>query len=121
MYWLSRGRPPYSVFDLARIRGEREPENLYDHKHPASSADLQKDFTLTASVGKPECTWAQSGEPIIDRAGIREALQKLSYPLYFLDYETFSPAIPLFDGYSAAYQQMVFHGSLHVLPSRPAS
>ena len=40
----------------------------------------------------------------------------LEYPLYFLDYETFSPAIPLFDGYKP-YQRIVFQYSLHILES----
>ncbi len=53
---------------------------------------------------------------IIDEKNIKEELSKLSYPLYFLDYESYSPAIPLFDGFRP-YQQMVFQYSLHVIKS----
>jgi hypothetical protein len=49
----------------------------------------------------------------IDSKGIKKELSQLEYPLYFLDYETFSPAIPLFDGYRP-YQRIVFQYSLHV-------
>jgi hypothetical protein len=38
----------------------------------------------------------------------------LEYPLYFLDYETFNPAIPLFDGYSP-FDHITFQYSLHIL------
>ena len=52
----------------------------------------------------------------IDKAGIREALSELSYPLHFLDYETFSPAVPMFDGYRP-YQRVTFQYSMHVIES----
>jgi len=38
----------------------------------------------------------------------------MQYPLYFLDYETFNPAIPLFPGYQP-YEQIVFQYSLFVV------
>ena len=40
-------------------------------------------------------------------------MQKLVYPLYYLDYETVMPAIPLFEG-SRPYQQIPFQFSLHI-------
>ena len=50
---------------------------------------------------------------LIDRYKIwKEFLKELSYPLYFLDFETFQPAIPLFDD-SRPYQQIPFMYSLH--------
>ena len=55
----------------------------------------------------------QKNEPIIDLGAIQEELGALVYPLYFLDYETYPSAIPLFDGYSP-YQQVVFQYSLHI-------
>ncbi len=47
-----------------------------------------------------------------DPAKVREFLAKLSYPLCFLDFETFSSAIPLFDG-TRPWQQVPFQYSLH--------
>ncbi|BFT94556.1 MAG: hypothetical protein MNSN_07180 [Minisyncoccus archaeiphilus] len=52
------------------------------------------------------------GKPIIDIYGIEEELSNISYPAYFLDYESYSPAVPLFDKFHP-YQQMVFQYSLH--------
>jgi hypothetical protein len=53
-------------------------------------------------------------KPIIDQDAIAEVLRSYSFPLYFFDYETFSPAIPAFDGYSP-YKRIPFQFSLHTL------
>ena len=50
----------------------------------------------------------------VDKEMIKSELNSLQYPLYFLDYETFFPAVPIFDGYRP-YQQMVFQYSVHVV------
>jgi hypothetical protein len=36
------------------------------------------------------------------------------YPFYFIDYESFNPAIPMYNGYKP-YDQIPFQWSLHVL------
>lgn len=51
---------------------------------------------------------------VIDVNGLKEFLEKLNYPQYFLDFETFMPAIPQFDG-TRPYQPVPFQYSLHVL------
>jgi hypothetical protein len=48
----------------------------------------------------------------IDKKKIRKFLETLSYPLYFLDFETFMSAIPLYDGVKP-YQNVPFQYSLH--------
>jgi len=50
----------------------------------------------------------------IDKEKIAGFIKNLQYPLYFLDFETFNTAIPLFDG-SKPYQQIPFQFSLHVM------
>jgi hypothetical protein len=55
-----------------------------------------------------------TGEPHIDRAAIAAFLSQLKYPLSFMDFETYSTAIPLFDGVHP-YQQIPFQFSLHVV------
>ncbi len=50
----------------------------------------------------------------IDKNAIKSELDSLQYPLYFLDYETFFPAVPLFNGYRP-YQHVVFQYSIHVV------
>jgi hypothetical protein len=50
----------------------------------------------------------------VDKDGIKAFLNTLQYPLYFLDYETASDAIPLYEG-TKPYQQVCFQYSVHVL------
>ena len=54
------------------------------------------------------------GRPLIDPRGIREELEQLEYPLTFLDYETYNPGIPFFDGYHP-WEHIVYQYSLHIL------
>lgn len=49
----------------------------------------------------------------INAEGIRNKLGTLKYPLYFLDYETYGPAIPVFDN-TGPYQPVPFQYSLHI-------
>ncbi len=50
----------------------------------------------------------------IDKDAIKSDFDSLQYPLYFLDYETYFPAVPLFDDYRP-YQHAVFQYSVHVM------
>ena len=50
----------------------------------------------------------------INTDGIRAFMETLSYPLYFLDFESFQPAVPLYDN-SSPYEQIVFQYSLHYI------
>ena len=55
-----------------------------------------------------------AGKPHLDRPALAAFLGQLEYPVSFLDFETFAPAIPLFDG-SRPFQQIPFQYSLHIL------
>ena len=50
----------------------------------------------------------------IDKDGIRAFLSTLSYPIYFLDFETIQPVIPLYEG-TKPYAQIPFQYSLHYI------
>ena len=56
----------------------------------------------------------QAQSPYIDSSGIAESLDQVEFPLYFLDYETYPKAVPIYDGCSP-YQQIPFQYSLHIL------
>lgn len=51
-----------------------------------------------------------------DKDGIKAFLDTLSYPLYFLDFETMQPILPLYEG-THPYQQLPFQYSLHYIES----
>lgn len=63
--------------------------------------------------------WPEDIAPIINHDEIKQFLDKLQYPLYFLDYETMSSLIPYFDGHRP-YQQVPMQYSLHILRSPEA-
>ena len=50
----------------------------------------------------------------IDKDKIKEFLNTLSYPLYFLDFETYQMPIPLYDN-ASPYEQIPFQYSLHYI------
>lgn len=50
----------------------------------------------------------------IDKQGIRNFLSTLTYPLYFLDFESMQPVLPLYDG-TRPYMQICFQYSLHYI------
>lgn len=54
-----------------------------------------------------------SGKVYAEPANLRRFLDRLAYPLYFLDYETINAAIPFFDR-TRPYQQIPFQFSLHI-------
>jgi len=57
---------------------------------------------------------ARSGLPFSKCGAIKEFLKRLVYPLYYLDFETFQSAVPLFNEVRP-YQQVPFQYSLHVV------
>ena len=102
--------PENSVFDLTRLFSYKKFE-LYK-QGILHFKDIPKDFPLS------EQQWMQihaeqTQETIIKPASISSFLNKLKYPLYYLDFETFTSPIPLLDN-SKPYQQLVFQYSLHI-------
>jgi hypothetical protein len=122
--------PKYSVHDLNRIGNSKAylKELLDDgiltiDKVPEDDRLKPKKAKAGDPPKKPiklnQVQVYKSGEPLINKEAIREELNSLTYPLYFLDYETYPTAIPMFDGYHP-YQHIVFQYSLHVLESKDA-
>jgi hypothetical protein len=49
-----------------------------------------------------------------DHPAIKDFIKSLRYPVHYLDFETFSTAIPVYDG-TRPYQQVPFQFSLHIV------
>lgn len=110
------GVPEYNVSHLFNA-GSKKLDSLLEAEI-LQLADIPADFTMTdreAAIVAVE----RSGEPFIDRDTIKNEIDDLRFPLHFLDYESFNPAVPKFAG-TRPYQQMVFQYSLHTLDSRDA-
>jgi hypothetical protein len=100
--------PQPNVFNLRRPG--KKPWELLDQTI-FRLEEIPTDFTLN-EVQSRQIASHRSGMPHIDAAAIRTFLQRLSYPFYFLDFETIGPAIPLYDR-SRPYVQIPFQFSLH--------
>lgn len=102
--------PDYSAFNISRLRADKKFD-LYD-KGAISFHDIPDDYPLN------ENQWMQvkselNNELFIDKEAIQKFVGELNYPIYHLDFETFTSAVPVFNG-SRPYQQLVFQYSLHI-------
>ncbi|MEX0931966.1 MAG: DUF2779 domain-containing protein [Candidatus Paceibacterota bacterium] len=105
--------PDYSIHDLARIGNSKKKLIAMVERETYAIEDIPDDITLSA-IQTNQVQVHITQKPIIEIENIREELSQLAFPLYFLDYETFAPAIPMFTGYSP-YQRIPFQFSLHIL------
>ncbi len=101
--------PENSIFDLSGVHLNKK----YDYYRSGiikledipDDANLPKNAKLQVDVYK-------SKKDLIDKKAIKEFLYDLNYPIYFMDFESFQPAVPMFDN-SRPYQQIPFQYSVH--------
>lgn len=103
--------PDESVFILYRLKSEQK-FNLVD-KNVLSIADVPENYKLTDNQ-RIQWQCHRTGQVHCDRKAIMGFINQLEFPVYFLDFETVSPAIPFYEQ-SRPYQQVPFQFSLHVL------
>ena len=102
--------PKHSVFTLTRA-GAKAFE--WFHDGITQLRDLPSDTTVTAKQAI-QLRAVHSRRAHVDQDGLRKFLDGLEYPLYFLDFETVSLAIPAWDQ-TSPYQQVPFQFSLHIV------
>ena len=111
--YCTRGVPKPSVFDLYRTAFREKLK--YFECGLVSYEDLYSESVITKKIHRMQIDHALSDrEDEIDRKQIHDFLKKLSYPLYFLDFETVQPAIPRYSG-TKPYAQIPFQYSLHYI------
>lgn len=103
--------PKPSVYSLPRLSQVRRTElvanGIFDLR------DIPDGFPLTANqAGLLQAT--KLGTPVVNVEGIRAFLAGLSFPLSFLDYETYASAVPLLDR-TSPHKHFPVQYSLHVL------
>lgn len=103
--------PEYSIYDLNRITPKKI--DLLLENNILDFTEIPNDFKLT-DIQKNQLEVAKIGHEIIDLPKLKDELSIIEFPLYFIDYETYNPAIPYLSGYKA-YDQIPFQWSLHVL------
>lgn len=110
--YCSRHLPSPNVFDIARLNKQKK----YDMYHDGlvSFEDIiNKNASLSAKQWRQVDTAYHHYAPSIDKQGIRSCIEKFTYPIYYLDFETFQPAVPPYDGIRP-YMQVPFQYSLHI-------
>jgi len=106
--------PDNSVFNISRLNTSRKFE-MYN-EGIIEFKDIPKDEPLNDKQWM-QVDSALNNTEYIDKEGLQEFMNTIRYPLYFMDFETFMPAIPLFD-HSRPYQQILFQYSLHYQESQ---
>lgn len=108
--------PEYSIHDLSyigsspnklRLLVEQGIYHLHDIGDTSDFTDKQQNQIETHRTNKE----------IIDTKEIANVLNGYAYPLYFFDYETYSPAVPLYDGFSP-YKKIPIQFSLHYIEKK---
>ncbi len=101
--------PSPSVFDLTRLHTEKKfdlyQQGILHLEH------LPVDYPLSDSQ-RLQVRGHLEGYLHIDTPAIRNWLSGLRYPLCYMDFETFMPGVPLYNG-SRPYQQIPFQFSVH--------
>ena len=119
---LQHGVPIPSVFDVYGGKGKggftfKKKLDCY-HQGLITFEDLRS--TDIGPIQNMQIEAALTDKEYINTEGIRKFLNKLSYPLYFLDFETMQDAVPQYDG-AKVYAQITFQYSLHIKQNETAA
>lgn len=109
--------PKNSVFEISGVQ-KAELFNLY-HSGYKTVAEIPE----TNNLDKNANTHIQSvkkGEIKVDKEAIQRFFSTISYPLFFMDFETFMPAVPLYNN-TKPYQNIPFQYSLHYKKSKDST
>lgn len=125
-YWeyckRQHGVPSPSVFDIygGKGKGGFTFKKKLDCYHQGLIAFEDLHSTDIGPIQNMQIEAALTGREFINSEGIRKFLNKLSYPLYFLDFETMQDAVPQYDG-AKVYAQITFQYSLHIKQNETAA
>ncbi len=111
--YCTRTLPTPSVFDLYRL-GFEKALAFYRQGLVSFEQLLQNGGIKNAKQRRQMEHALHDQPPFIDKGGIGKFLDTLSFPLYFLDFETSQEAVPPYRG-TTPYQQIPFQYSLHIL------
>ena len=111
--YCTKHLPTPNVFDLYRMSFKNALEHYYNGQIGFNDLLFDSGITNAKQLRQMLHNVSEQGD-YIDKDGIREFLDTLSYPIYFLDFETMQPVIPKFPG-TKPYAQIPFQYSLHYI------
>ena len=103
--------PEFPIYEIGNIRAKKI-EQLVDNEQLAI-IDIPFDFELNVNQ-QTQVESVKQDQPIINIPHIKQELDKLKFPLHFIDYETYASAIPRLDGLSP-HKHLTFQVSIHTL------
>ena len=109
--YCTKDLPKPNVFDVAEMRKNQKFKKYYDGK--VSFEDLINEDLNPKYHQQIDLELNDKG-PEINKEAIANLLNSLKYPLYFIDYESYSVPIPEIEG-THPYQQLPFQYSLHII------
>ena len=111
--YCGRDLPSPSVFDLYRLQKKKMIE--YYRQGLVSYGDLEKAKVIKNDKQLRQMDyWLHDRGIHVEAEPLREFLGGLTYPLYFLDFETMMPAVPFCVG-TRPFAQIPFQYSLHYI------
>ena len=108
-----RDLPERSVFDLYRLAKKKMAE--FYHQGLVAYEDLEQAGVIKNKTQLRQMDyWLRDKGIYTEKEPLREFLSSLSYPLYFLDFETMGLAVPAYVG-TKPFEQIPFQYSLHYI------
>ncbi len=103
--------PTDSVFDIARLR-KIQKFDLY-RQGILKMEDIPQMYPLNHKQ-RIQVESHVNNRVHVDKEKVRGFLDSLRYPLFFMDFESFMPAIPMYAD-TKPYEQILFQFSVHIL------
>jgi uncharacterized protein DUF2779 len=107
--------PEYGIHDVARIGNSPERLKQLVDAGVFTLDKVPADIKLT-DAQKTQVRVYCTGETVLNKKAIAREFGELTFPLHFIDYETYAPALPLFDRFSP-YDHIPLQYSVHVVGS----
>ena len=104
-----REKPKYNIFNI--YRGSKA-EKIYKNNASVAIEDLSKDDYPKGNK-RIDVQSYLTNQIYLDKEKLSNFLDQIEFPIFYLDFETFSPAIPLFLD-TKPYQNIPFQLSLHI-------
>jgi predicted RecB family nuclease len=103
--------PQDSIFDISGIKRTEQFALFNAGYHTIREIPANNQLDKNANI---HIDAFKKNKVVVDKAAITAFLGKVRYPLFFMDFETFMPAVPVFEG-TKPYQHLPFQYSLHYI------
>jgi hypothetical protein len=108
--------PDDSVFEMSGLK-RSEQFNLFNAGyHTIKEIPARNELDRNANI---HIQSFKKGQLVIDKPAIQKFVDSVRYPLFFMDFETYMPAVPLYEG-TKPYQHLPFQYSLHFIGEKGA-